>query len=345
MITAMERLTAAINGQPSDRIPVFSILLEQGAKEMGMSLRDYYSSGEYVAEGQLRLRARYGYDNVWGVMYAGKEAELFGCKRMVFAEDGPPNVGEMVIRSPEDILKLEAPRDLAGHPAFAEQLKCLKILRSEVGGRHPICAYVTSSITLPSILMGMEKWMELLLTGPAGLRDALLVKCSDYVRAHVAALRKGGADVLFYANPFASTDFVPMSFIKEVTLPWMLRDLEGDSMDGLVFFCAMAHVNNSLRLAIEQAGFRNVFLGPLDDVAEGKRIVAGRALTAAAFNDMKLLRWSEKEVREGVRSMLAAGMPGGRFVFSTVLMPWRIPERNIRAMFEAAYEFGAEGGL
>lgn len=341
MISAMDRLAAAARGETLDRIPVFAILLEQGAREMGMSLPDYYSRGEHVAEGQLRLRARYGYDNVWGLMYAGKEAELFGCRRITFVDDGPPNVDEMVIRSPLDILELDEPHDVYGHPAFAEQRKCISILRNEVGGRHPVCAYVTSSMALPALLMGMEKWIELLLLGPAELRDALLTKCSAYVRAHLAALRKAGADILFYASPFASTDIVPKKVITKLTFPWMLRDLEGDPMDGLVFFCAMARVNNALNLAIDKAGFRNVFLSPLDDVTEGKRIVAGRALTAAAFNDMMLLRWSEEEIKEAVRTMLDAAMPGGRFVFSTVLMPLLIPERNIRAMFEAVYEYGA----
>jgi uroporphyrinogen-III decarboxylase len=195
---------------------------------------------------------------------------------------------------------------------------------------------------MPSILMGMEKWMELLLVGPRELRDMLLAKCSDYVRAHLAALRQGGADVIFYANPFASTDFLPLKLIEKLALPWMQRDLHGDSMDGLVFFCAMASLNRTLRLAIEQVGFRIVYLSPLDDVSTGKRIVAGRALTGAAFNDMMLLRMSEKEIRNEVRALLAAGAPGGRFLFGTVLMPWRIPENSIRTMFEAAYEFGAE---
>jgi uroporphyrinogen-III decarboxylase len=342
MISAMERLAATINGQPTDRIPVFSVLLDQGAREMGMSLEDYYSQADHVAEGQLRLRARYGYDNVWGLFHVAKEAELWGCKHILFAEDGPPNVGHMIISSFEDIVSLQPPQDIYDNPAFAEQRKCLEILRGEVGGRHPICAYVTSSMTMPSILMGMEKWMELLFLGPPELRDMLLIKCSDYVRAHLAALRKAGADVIFYANPFASTDFLPLKLIEKLTLPWMQRDLQGDSMDGLVFFCAMASLNRSLYLAIERVGFRIVYLSPLDDVAAGKQIVAARALTGAAFNDMLLLRISEKEIQEKVRAFVAAGAPGGRFLFGTVLMPWRIPERSIHAMFEAAYKFGAE---
>ena len=182
MITGMERLAAAARGETSDRIPVFCNLLDQGAKELGIPLKEYYSNGEHVAEGQLRMREKYGYDNLWSLFYVGKEAELLGCRKIIFAEDGPPNVGEMVIRNHDDIARLRVPDDIAAHPAFEEELKCLRILKAEAGGKYPICAYITASMTLPAILMGMEKWMGLLFSGPADLRDELLTKCSEFFR-------------------------------------------------------------------------------------------------------------------------------------------------------------------
>jgi uroporphyrinogen decarboxylase len=41
--------------------------------------------------------------------------------------------------------------------------------------------------------------------------------------------------------------------------------------------------------------------------------------------------------------MMDEGMPGGKFLFGTLVMPYGIPETNIRAMLEAAYEFGSYG--
>lgn len=340
MISGMDRLSAAANGQPCDRIPVFSIMLDQGAKEMGMSLRDYYSKGEYVAEGQLRMRARYGYDNLWALLYVGKEAEALGCTRMQFAEDGPPNVGEMVIKSRADISRLEVPRNLEQHPALIPQLECLRILRAEAGGRYPICVCLTASMGLPAILMGMEKWIEMALLGPFELRDELLTKCSDFFRAQLALARKAGADVITYANPFGSTEIAPLALIRKLSLQWMRRDLEGFPMDNMVYYGGGA-INPAIELAIDELGFKTFYLSPWDDIAEAKRIVAGRGLIVGAFNDLLLLNRPRQEIRSEVRRMITAGKPGGRFGFGTLLMPYRIPEENIRTMFDAAYEFGA----
>ena len=341
MITGMDRLVAAIKGEKCDRIPVFCNLFDQGAKELGLPPEEFYSKGEYVAEAQLRMQAKYGHDNVWSLFYVGKEAELLGCRKIIYAKDGPPNVEDFVIKTYDDIDTLEVPEDVSSHPAFAEELRCLEILRREVGGKNPICAYVTATMTMPAMLMGMEKWMELLFCGPANVRDALLAKCHDFFVKEVAAYRKAGADLIFYSNSFGSTDMVPMKFFMEHSLPWIEKDIQAVGTERMVYFCSMARFNDVIDIVLRRTGIGVYYLSPLADVAEGKRIVAGRGLTCGVLNDMKLIDWSREEVRREVKRIVDAGMPGGKFLFSSAIMPCAIPEENIRIMLEAAYEFGS----
>ena len=340
MITGMDRLNAALNGMTSDRIPVFCNLFDQGAHELGLSLPDYYARGECVAEAQLKMRARYGYDNVWSLFYVGKEAELLGCRKIIFAQDGPPNVEDFVIRSYDDIHRLEIPADISTHPAFEETQKCLRILRAEVGGTYPICAYITASMALPALLMGMDKWMELLFMGPATVRDELLAKCHDFFVKELLAYRQAGADVLVYSNPFGSTDIVPMKFYLAHSLPWIEKDIQAVGTQGLVYYCGMARLNAALDSVLQRTGISIYYLSPLDDIRQGKTAIAGRGLTCGVINDIPLIDWSKDEIRHEVRRIIEAGLPGGRFLFGTGLMPCCIPEENIRAMLEAAYEFG-----
>jgi len=340
MMTGMERLLAAINGTPADRIPVFCNLLDQGAKELGLSLEEYYASGEQVAEAQLRMRAKYGYDCLWSLFYVGKEAELLGCRKMIYAKDGPPNVGEMLIKHYDDIAKLRVPDDIATHPAFSEELKCLRILKAEAGGKYPICAYLTASMTLPAILMGIEKWLQMLMLGPFDLRDELLAKCSDFFQKQITAYRNAGADVLVYSNPFGSTDFIPRRFFNELSLPWMQRDLGPGGTSGIVYYCGSARFNDVIEAVIDQLGIGVFYLSPMDDIVEGKRLVAGRGLTCGVINDIMLIDWKTDQVRAEVKRIIDAGKPGGKFLFGTLVMPYNIPEANIRAMLAAAYEYG-----
>ena len=340
MNTSMERLVAAIHGTPADRIPVFCNLLDQGAKELGLDLESYYTSGEHVAEAQLRMLRKYGHDNVWSLFYVGKEAELLGCKKILFAREGPPNVMDFVIRTLDDIDTLEVPERLEDHPAFTEQSRCLAILRNEVGGKVPICSYISSSMTIPAMLMGMERWLELLLLGPEEKRDLLLATCHEFFVREVRACRAAGADVIVYANPFGSTDFVPMSIFTSLSLPWIMRDIQAIGPDGVVYYCGMARMNDVIGVVRERTGLGTYYVSPLDDLASAKQIIGTQGLTCGVINDIRLIDWSPAEIRQEVKRMMEAGMPGGHFLFGTGVMPYCIPEENIRTMLNAAYEYG-----
>ncbi|MGO9257608.1 MAG: uroporphyrinogen decarboxylase family protein, partial [Bryobacteraceae bacterium] len=108
-MTPLEILAAAINGEPAPRIPVFCNLLDQGARELGMTQKEYYARGENVAEAQLKMLARYGHDNVWSLSYVGVEAEILGCREILFNDEGVPNVADFVIKTYDGIAKLEIP--------------------------------------------------------------------------------------------------------------------------------------------------------------------------------------------------------------------------------------------
>jgi len=340
-ITSMDRLVAAANGRILDHIPVFCNLLDQGARELGMSIEQYFSDGEHVAEAQLRMLKKFGHDNVWSLFYVGKEAELLGCKKIRFAEDGPPNVEDYVIKSYDDIVKLQVPDEISTHPAFAESAKCLARLKREVGGKVPICAYLTASMSLPALLMGMEKWLELLMIGDPAMRDLLLEKCSDFLRKEIAAYRQAGADVLVYADPYGSTDIIPMKLFKELSLKWIKRDLEPGGLNGVVYYVGGARLNAVADEVIREVGISVFYPSPMEDIAESMRIIKDRALCAAVINDIKLLDWTPDEVRAEVKRIVQSGLGvGKKLFFGTVVMPYGIPEANIKAMIDAAKEYG-----
>ncbi|MFA6401212.1 MAG: uroporphyrinogen decarboxylase family protein [Salinivirgaceae bacterium] len=340
MITAMDRLIAAANGKKADRIPVFCNLLDQGAKELGITLKEYYSKGEYVAEGQLKMREKYGYDNLWSLFYVGKEAELLGCKNIIYSNDGPPNVGHMTIKKPDDIHNLEIPNDILGHREFEETLKCIQIMKRETGGKNPICAYLTAAMTMPALLMGMEKWIDMLLNGPFDLRDELLAKTSDFFRKQLKAYRQAGANIFIYSNPFGSTDFVSMKLFDNLSMPWMEKDLRDIDTSGVVYYCGGARMNPVINKVIEKLRLSTFYLSPFDNIDEGMKTIAGRALGAGIINDLMLVDWTKEEIRTEVKRMLDAGMKSDKFFFGTLVMPLSIPDENIRAMLETAYEYG-----
>jgi uroporphyrinogen decarboxylase len=339
-MTPLQIMNAAINGDPAPRIPIFCNLLDHGARELNMHPRQFFANGEYVADAQLRLLKRYQHDNVWSLHYVGKEAELLGCREILFAEQGPPNVADFVIKHFDDIAKFEVPTDITQLPSWQSMADCLRILRSEVGSSHPICAYVTASTSLPVILMGMDKWMELLLLGPFDLRDELLRKCADFFHQHITALRAAGANVLVYSTPFGSPYLLSHKQIEKLILPWMQRDLMPGGVADVVYYCGMAPFNDVIDLVFNQLHITSHYISPLADLTEAKRLIHTRGLTCGVIDDIKMIHWSEQQTRDEVKRIIDIGKPGGHFLFGNGVMPLAVPEANIRAMVDAAMEYG-----
>jgi uroporphyrinogen decarboxylase len=177
--------------------------------------------------------------------------------------------------------------------------------------------------------------------GDPALRDMLLEKCSDFIRKEIAAYREAGADVIVYADPYGSTDIIPMRLFKELSLKWMKRDLEPGGLNGVVYYVGGARLNTVADEVIREVGISVFYPGPLDDIAESMRIINNRALCAAVINDIKLLDWTPEEVRAEVKRIVQSGLQvGKKLFFGTVVMPYGIPDENIKTMIAAAKEYG-----
>jgi len=339
-MTPLEILIASITGQPAPRVPVFCNFLDYGPKELNMSPKEYFSRGEYMAEGQLKLLKRYGHDNAWSMSYVGIEAEILGCQEILFPKKGAPNVKDFVIKNWDDIANLEIPSDITQSPHWQTTADCLAILSDEIGSSNPICGYASSSNTLPILLMGMEKWMELVLSGPADIRDELMRKCSDFCQQEIKALRQGGAHVILYATSFGSPYFIPKKMISDWAMPWMQQDLK-EGGGGIVYYCGGAPMLAAVDQAIEQLGVGVYYISPLDDLSKAKDIINTRAVTCGVIDDIKMIRWTPEQTRAEVERLIEIGKPGGHFLFGSSLMPLELPEENIQAMIQAAFEFGS----
>ena len=343
-MTGMERFGALMAGRIPDRVPIVCNLLDQGALEMGLSIRDYYSNGELVAEGQLRMREKYGYDTLAGMFYSALEAEVMGCRNIIYADDGPPNVGHLVISSSKDIDQLRVPDDLNEHPRFRELATCIRILKKESQGRYPVLGVVTASFTLPAMLMGIGPWMDLFLNGDSALRDSLLETCSLFCSRQILALREAGADLIVYANPVASATFIQLKKFRELALPWTIRDLEKCGPAGVIFFNGGGRINPILADLQSGAGIGAYYLNPYDDITEARSLLGPQALIAGAINDIRLIDWTPEEIDREVEKIMLDGKRAGGFIFGTLLMPFKIPEANIRVMVEAAIRYGSYDG-
>lgn len=340
MTNGMERLEALKSGRNPDRVPIVCNLPDHGARELKMPIRDYYSNGELVAEGQLKLREKYGYDTLLGMFYSALEAEVLGCRNIIYADDGPPNVGHLIVNSPDDIRRLSVPDDLHGHPRFHELETSIRIMKKESQGRYPVLGVVTASFSLPPMLMGIGPWMELFMLGDAVLRDMLLQKCSKFCSMQIEALRAAGADLIAYVDPVASATVITTQQFRDLALPWVINDLAESGTAGIIFFNGGGRINPILADLRQHTSINAFYLNPFDDIAEARYILGPEALIAGSINDIRLTDWTPEEIETETSRIMSTGKRSGAFIFGTMLMPYGITETNIQAVVDAAIRHG-----
>ena len=339
-MTPLQRVLTTIQNNPPDRVPVFPIMLMQGAAALGMGLEQYFSQGANWAEGQLRLLDKFDHDCVVGVPHVVEDVTAFGAT-LTYWQGGPPSPGSMVIHSWQDVDNLQVP-DPFTSPVLSETLKAIERLAQEVKGRVPIIGAVIAPFSLPSMLMGTEKWMNLMLFEEPAVRtqvmerilDISLEFCTTWANAQLAA----GADVIVLADGMASAAVITRQQFMDLALPVLRNTIP--RINGPVVHEGIGHIHPMLDL-LADIGLTGVMLSHRDDIAVCRQIVGDKLTLIGNLNNIEMLRWTPEEMKQKVRSVLAAAASGNRFILSAQgpEIPLGVPDDVIWAMVQAVKEW------
>ncbi len=337
MKTSMERVLTAMEHREPDRVPVFILTTLHGARELGLSIRDYFSRAEYVVEGQLRLLEKYRSDCLDPAYYAALELEAFGGET-VFIEDGPPNAGAPVIDRIEAIDRLVPPR-VEESAGLLRGLETIRRLKAQVGDSVPIIGSVTSPFSLPIMQLGFAHYIELIYEQPDRFSRLMAVNqqfCVEWANAQLEA----GATAIGYADPMASTTTIPRDLYLRTGHPVARETLA--RING----SAAVHLASGRGLAIAEdfvaTGAAAIAVSTLEDLADWKAAVGDRLTLIGNLNGIAMRNWSEEQAEEEVKRAIAKAGRGGGFVLADNHgeIPWQVPDRVLLAIRDAVDRWG-----
>ncbi|MGI5836656.1 MAG: uroporphyrinogen decarboxylase family protein [Chloroflexota bacterium] len=335
-MTSYQRLSAALRLEIPDRVPVVLVSSTHGARELGLSLPEYFSRPENVAEGQLRFTERIGHDNVDAYYYAVREAEAFGAEPM-FREDGPPGMGAPVIRDPAAIDSLQAPDPLQSPPLQAV-LRSTELIANEARGRWLIIGHVLGPTSLPILLMGEDAWLDLLLFGNVARRKRLVQITRQFCVSWANALLSAGADAIAIAEPMATSTILTREQAKQYVLPEVRRVVK--SIRGPSVLWGVGSTRSIADL-VPDLGVRALSTDPSDDLREVKTAVARRIALLGGLNDLAMLSWSPHDAEAAARRAIEEAAPGGGFILSHQNeIPTSVGHDILAAVVDAARRWG-----
>ena len=215
-MNSIQRVINSVSFKKTDRVPVIAQVGGHSAILSGYKLIEYVKSGDIAAKSQINALKYYGYDAVFAIFDACVETEAAG-STIQYKEDIYPSVIKYVLDEHSDFDNLKVP-DPYSAKRMPEILKCVKILRREVGDETLVVGTVIGPMTIAAQLVGMEKTLYLAIDFP-DIFEKLLNYATKIAISFAAAQLKEGAHTILIFDPSASGTLVPSQFYREFILP------------------------------------------------------------------------------------------------------------------------------
>ncbi len=336
-MNSMERVITSMSHKEPDRVPVFHLFSHYGAKELGISIKEYFSDPGYVVEAQLRMRKKYSNDCLYTFFYAPIEIEAYGGE-VVFVEDGPPNSGEPFIKNIDQIVKINPPVIKDSKP-LQRVLEATSTLKKSVGDEIPIIGVVMSPFSLPVMQIGFEKYLELMYFRKDEFNQLMSINeafCVSWANAQLEA----GATAICYFDPLASPTMIERPTYLETghkIAQKTLNQIKGPTATHLASGIGLPIVDDIVATGSAVLGFSGK-----DDVKAIKERAAGKICLLGNLNGIEMASWDKEKTRIEVKDLIKKAGKGGGFILSDNHgdIPWQVSEDVLLEIAETVKESG-----
>ncbi len=339
MSTGLERVRAALRGEPGDQVPIVPILHTMAARLAGVPIGRFASDAALMARATVAAWERFGYDGVQLTLGVAAEAEALGAPSAL-PEDGLPVVTAPLLREPADLARLRPPDVVADGrlPLFAE---AVRRVAEAVGQEAWVVGTIRGPLLMAAQLRGVEQMLIDLLERPAWCAE-LMAFTAEVGAAFGRALVEAGAHAIAIGEATSSPDFISPRLYRQQVVAHQARLVGALHAAGAE--AVVMHVcGRALPLVPDVAAIGcdvmdiDAQVGPAAALA-----VSGRMALRGNIDPAGVLLYGTPElVEEKVRAALAAAGRQGRFILSSGCdVPPDTPPENIAALVRAARAAG-----
>ena len=336
-ITSLDRVLTTLGYKEPDKVPLFLLLSFYGAKELGISIKEYFSQPEYVFEGQMKMANKYNNDCLYPFYYGAVETEAFGGDT-IFIENGPPNSGKPIIQKPEEILKLQIPK-IDNSEQLQKVLQTIKMLKKEVGNEIPIIGVAISPFSLPVMQMGFNNYLDLL-HGNKELFDKLMKINQEFCINWSNAQLEAGATAICYFDPVSSPTIIPTEMYRKTGMQvanYTIPKINGPTATHFASGRSITIIDD-----VTQTGTAIICPSSLEDIGEVKDKANKRVAVLGNLNGIEMCRWTEKEAEQAVKNIIDKAGKGGGLIISDNHgeIPYQVHEKTLLAISNAVEKHG-----
>ncbi|MBS1876797.1 MAG: uroporphyrinogen decarboxylase family protein [Acidobacteria bacterium] len=333
-MTSRERVLAAIDGQPVDRLPLMPITMMYAADLGGVSYGQYARDHRCLVEAQLRTAEAFDFDYVSAISDPAREASDLGAEVEWFDNQPPAIIESRALLSDKSALKrLQLPDPHAAGSRMGDRVSAVALLAVRAGGDKIVEGWVEGPCAMAADLRGLNTLMLDFHDDEAFVTDLFEFAVAMELAFAKAQLQAGAT--LIGVGDAAASLVGPRTYQRYV-FPY-----EQKLIDGLRALGARVrlHICGNTRKIVDGMGRLGCDIVDLDfltPMAEARAAMGGRQVLLGNLDPVRVLRdGSPAGITQALEECWKAAGP--RYIVGAGCeVPRGTPEANLRAMTEFA---------
>ncbi len=221
MMNSKQRVQEALAGKVLDRVPAGPLAVHFCARSAGVSLREYSSKPQVLADCVLRYYEQFHPDAVWLSADTWVSAQAMGADVGPTGEDQPfGGLGPPCVQTARDLDRIPAP-DPETQGRYPMMLEALRRIVAALGREvYIVACFDQYPFSLAAALLGINELMVKQVEDPP-LVEAVMERALEYALAYARALGQCGADLLSGGD--APAGLIGPRAYRRVALPFEQR--------------------------------------------------------------------------------------------------------------------------
>ena len=331
-----ERIAAVLRGEKVDRHPVSILLSLYGAKLTSCPLEEYYTNFNCYVEGQIAGMEKFDSDVIFSPFKLVAFAESFGAE-IIYPKKCAPNVSRPAAETAEGFKNLSFP-DIDSNPSLVYLREAVRGLRKKFN-TAPIGGIMLTPADLPAVILGIEKWLEILLFDADNAR-MIMDRLTEHFIDLGNALIDDGADFIIVPAAFSNPGIITEKIARDRIIPVLNKAFK--ELNAPVFVhSASIKMGAFAELYSEISNVPGLVIDSDDSFEEIRNSVGRDKVLIGNIDGPQLKAFTPEEIEGMCKNILEDRKNDRHFILGTSRadIDYDTPEENLHCIIDTVRKF------
>ncbi len=336
-MNSLERIMTAVNGTENDKRPTILTLSLYGARLTNCPLNEYYTNPVHYIAGQTAIRETFSPDALLAPFTLPLLGSSFG-GQLTWFDDFPPTLTQNAFSDPGKFSASDLP-DIDSHPYFIYLRDCIKGLAAQSQGQSPVAAITLSPVDLPSLIFGIETWLNTMLFDQHTAHKVIDI-CTSFFIELTSKLFADGAAFIVLPIPFANLNIITKKILTDTAIP-NLKTAFAQCPGPLILHHVGISIQDTLPYLTGLPNTIGCCVGADDDLSFCRHALGDSTVLLGNIDGPGLVSLSPDQIYQNTMNILANRKDDKHFILasSAADIDLDTPPDNIEAIFQAVNDY------